>query len=115
MVYIGKSILLCVLLGTMILVVSCTTSTQKQVSEEQENTTILECETNSDCATGGCSGQICGSAEKVKNLFTTCEFRPEYKCLKMTSCSCINGKCMWEENQAYLDCMVALGKEEIVV
>jgi len=107
-----NKIFLCILLGTMILVSSCAVETQKQVPEEQESLNMVECKTDDDCATGGCSGQVCRPKEKVKDLFTTCEWRPEYGCLKMTSCSCIDGKCIWGENQAYLDCIAGLEKEK---
>jgi eight-cysteine-cluster-containing protein len=65
----------------------------------------VECTQDPDCGTGGCSGQICGLKEEVGNITTTCEYRPEYDCLQLTSCKCINGECKWEENDAYLECM----------
>ncbi len=64
-----------------------------------------ECTKDSDCGTGGCSGQVCTTAEKAKGVITTCEFLPEYGCLGLTSCGCVNGKCQWKENSAYSDCM----------
>ena len=64
-----------------------------------------ECSSDSDCATGGCSGQICGEKEKVKDIVTTCEYLPEYDCLRLTDCRCINDKCQWEENNAHKDCI----------
>lgn len=64
-----------------------------------------ECTTDLDCATGGCSGQICGLKEKVKDIITTCEWREEYGCLRLTNCRCINDKCQWEENSAYKNCI----------
>ena len=64
-----------------------------------------ECKTDSDCGTGGCSGEICGQKDKVKEIRTTCEFRSDYECLKFTSCLCIQGKCNFEENENYLGCL----------
>ena len=63
------------------------------------------CASDSDCTTGGCSGQICGKRGIVEDAITTCEFKEEYQCLKQTSCSCINNKCAWRQPAAYLECM----------
>jgi len=73
--------------------------------------TDIECTQDSDCGTGGCSGQICGLKEKVKDIITTCEYKPEYDCLNLTSCKCIDGTCQWEENNAYTECMENLGNK----
>lgn len=70
----------------------------------------IECSKDSDCATGGCSGQVCTTAEKAPSIITTCEYLPEYDCLKKTSCGCVSGKCEWKKTQEYLDCMKGLEK-----
>lgn len=67
--------------------------------------TEQECNLDSDCGIGGCSGQICGKKGIIENTVTTCEFREEYNCLKLTSCDCANNKCAWEENDAYKNCI----------
>ncbi len=67
-----------------------------------------ECVSDSDCATGGCSGEICTTKDKAENIITTCIFKPEYECLKQTSCKCINKKCQWEETNEYNECMKKL-------
>ncbi len=67
--------------------------------------TSVECHTDRDCATGGCSGEICGPKEKVKNIMSACVYKPEYACLKYTSCRCIQGKCQWEKTEEYLECL----------
>lgn len=72
-------------------------------------TTPAECVTNKDCGVGGCSGQICGPKDEVRDIITTCEWKPEYDCIKKTKCTCINGKCDWFENEEYLKCMGTLG------
>jgi hypothetical protein len=36
---------------------------------------------------------------------TTCEFRPEYDCLRMINCGCVKGKCAWDTNPEYEDCV----------
>jgi eight-cysteine-cluster-containing protein len=71
----------------------------------------VECTQDPDCGTGGCSGQICGLKEKVEDVVTTCEYRPEYDCLNLTSCKCIDGICQWEENNAYMACTENLSEK----
>lgn len=65
----------------------------------------MECAKDSDCGTGGCSGQVCTTAERAKEIITTCEMRAEYGCLRLTTCGCVEGKCQWRKNSAYIDCM----------
>ncbi|MBI5036902.1 eight-cysteine-cluster domain-containing protein [Candidatus Micrarchaeota archaeon] len=55
---------------------------------------IRECEADSDCVRGGCSGQAC-HAKTEGSQITTCEFRPEYSCYSEGGCGCIEGKCAW--------------------
>jgi len=64
-----------------------------------------ECKTDDDCATGGCSGEVCTIKDNADNIVTTCIFKPEYECLKLTKCRCINGKCQWEETNDYKGCI----------
>jgi len=65
------------------------------------------CTDNSECETGGCSSQLC--VRKTGNvsggLFTTCEYKAEYQCLKETSCECISNKCQWKQTESYVNCM----------
>ncbi len=65
----------------------------------------VECIKDSDCLTGGCSGQVCTTKENAANIITTCEYREEYGCLRFTSCGCVNNKCLWRENKEYTDCL----------
>ncbi len=54
------------------------------------------CDSDSDCAPGGCSLQICGNISDVKNLMSTCEYKKCYDAKKYhMKCSCVEGKCMW--------------------
>lgn len=69
----------------------------------------VECIQNSDCAPAGCSGQVCVSADKAKDIITTCEFKEEYKCLKLTSCGCVSNKCQWKESEEYKECLEEVG------
>ena len=64
-----------------------------------------ECNSDSDCATGGCSGQVCGKRGVIEGIITTCEFKEEYACLKETKCACMDNQCNWEQSKEYLDCM----------
>ncbi len=84
-----------ILLISLFLISSC----------NQDNTSEIECNYNGDCSVSGCSGQICGKNDDVKDMVTTCEFLEEYACLKETSCSCIKDKCQWEKNNKYLNCL----------
>ena len=43
------------------------------------------------CQVTGCSGQICSDQEVV----TTCEYRPEYACLKCMQCTDTGAGCRW--------------------
>jgi eight-cysteine-cluster-containing protein len=63
-----------------------------------------ECTKDSDCAKAGCSGQLCVPLSR-ENMTTTCEMRPEYSCLNLTSCGCVQGKCGWAQNSNYTGCV----------
>ncbi len=75
---------------------------------QEKKVSNVECTSDNDCGVGGCSGQVCGLKDKVKDIITTCEFRESYNCLKLTSCGCVDGKCEWIENQDYKECMEEL-------
>jgi len=54
-----------------------------------------ECNSDADCVTGGCSGQICQSKSE-EQLTTTCEFKECYRASDYgLSCRCINNQCIW--------------------
>ena len=91
------------LFALVILISSCAEVSNNELINESKNT-IDECGSDSDCSTGGCSGQICGKKDKVEGIITTCEWQQQYDCLKLTSCGCVNGKCQWEKTDAYLAC-----------
>lgn len=93
-----------ILLVILILVVGCTK--QEVIEEpEEEQPSEGECEIDANCATAGCSGQLCLPKEKAGDIRTTCEFRAEYECFELTSCSCNEGKCGWVENDEYSQCL----------
>jgi eight-cysteine-cluster-containing protein len=68
-------------------------------------TSAVECTANSDCSTGGCSGQLCGKKGEIENIVTTCEFKEEYGCLGLTQCKCIESTCQWDQTQEYKNCL----------
>lgn len=90
-----------ILLPLLILISGCSRFADNN-SFDNKN---VECSTNNDCAPAGCSSQICVSAEKASQIITTCEYREEYSCLKLTSCGCFNNKCAWLENDNYKECL----------
>lgn len=54
------------------------------------------------CKTTGCSGQICAD----KDMFTTCEFRPEYACYQQATCARqANGSCGWTQTPELTACL----------
>lgn len=67
-----------------------------------------QCQTDADCMTGGCSGQLCGLKDVVGDTITTCEYRNDYACLKETSCGCNDGICQWANTPEYQQCLEGL-------
>jgi len=63
---------------------------------------ILGCNSDNDCFTGGCSGQVCSTNPDV---ITTCEYASYYACFKLTNCGCVDGRCQWKSNQEFDACM----------
>ncbi|NJE85405.1 eight-cysteine-cluster domain-containing protein [Thermococcus sp. CX2] len=64
-----------------------------------------ECTTDADCATGGCSGEVCALRAEASKIVTPCVYREWYSCLGMTSCGCLNGVCTWKPNPAFESCL----------
>ena len=64
-----------------------------------------ECTSDADCATGGCSGEVCAPKEEAREIVTPCVYKPWYDCLSLTSCGCVNGLCTWKPNPAFESCM----------
>lgn len=61
----------------------------------------------STCKPTGCSGQLCANTD----IITTCEFRPEYACVNLTTCGPFGPgwSCAWNPTPAYLDCLADAG------
>lgn len=72
---------------------------------DESGSTKAECLTDSDCVKAGCSGQLCVQADKAADIITTCEYKAEYDCLKLTSCGCVEGRCGWAATEEYETCL----------
>lgn len=64
----------------------------------------MQCSSDSDCATGGCSGELCGAKGEVEGVMSACVYQQTNQCLKLTSCGCVNGLCQWDRNSEYNKC-----------
>jgi eight-cysteine-cluster-containing protein len=76
----------------------------KCVNNRCSTSTASECSSDSDCSKQGCSGQLC-RPKSAGRIVTTCEYRPEYDCLKMIDCGCVNGQCKWRTDSGYDGCV----------
>ena len=88
-----------IILILVIILIGCEKVPSEPVVVEE-----VECVTDSDCITGGCSGTVCQSKDS-EPIFTTCEFLPEYACYKEIRCGCIEGKCHWDKTTAFDECV----------
>ncbi|GDX79705.1 hypothetical protein LBMAG42_15160 [Deltaproteobacteria bacterium] len=52
-----------------------------------------ECSADAECATAGCSAEVCVSAVRAPDVVTTCEILPIVSELK--ACTCQEGMCRW--------------------
>ncbi|OGQ05287.1 MAG: hypothetical protein A2W61_03430 [Deltaproteobacteria bacterium RIFCSPLOWO2_01_44_7] len=53
------------------------------------------CKTDTDCQTGGCSGEVC-QGKKEKPVITICEYRACYRADSFrVKCGCVEKKCQW--------------------
>lgn len=61
------------------------------------------CETNNDCKTGGCSGQVCQGINE-ESIITTCEALECYNNEKYSmECGCFKEKCQWGNKNSEQD------------
>ncbi|WP_457752975.1 CGP-CTERM-anchored Cys-rich protein [Thermococcus sp.] len=72
-----------------------------QITSQKER----ECSKDSDCSTGGCSGEICTNRENATKVVSICVYKDWYECLKLTTCGCVNGVCSWKLNDAFERCL----------
>lgn len=83
-----------ILVFLLILISGCATQSVKE-----------KCSKDDDCVKAGCSSQLCVLEEEADGLFTTCEYKEEYRCLEFTECGCSNNNCAWKQNEDYLNCL----------
>ncbi len=57
-----------------------------------------ECSTDADCATAGCSQEVCLPAAKKGEIMTTCEILPCFGAVE--ACGCHEGLCTWSLKDA---------------
>ncbi|HIH42853.1 TPA: eight-cysteine-cluster domain-containing protein [Candidatus Woesearchaeota archaeon] len=81
----------------------------KKENGKNDQTDANECAKDSDCEVGGCSGQVC--AKGGSRVITTCEYRAEYSCYKLTECVCVESRCAWIEKQEFVRCLNEKSKE----
>lgn len=69
----------------------------------------IEPDPGAACAPTGCSGEVC--APVGSEVFTTCQYLPEYACFAHTTCGPFgpDGTCAWDLNDAWQDCIDGLG------
>ena len=59
-----------------------------------------------DCVVAGCSRQLCIDEKDAPNIFTSCEFLPEYECYNNAVCERgDNGKCGWRRTDELNQCI----------
>jgi eight-cysteine-cluster-containing protein len=61
------------------------------------SSTKASCSTNSDCATGGCNQEVCGSKDEVDRLVTIC-IAPDKPTPDKAgyTCGCVAKQCAWK-------------------
>ena len=59
------------------------------------------------CVVAGCSGQLCLTENQADKFgVTTCEFREEYACYRLTKCEKQkDGSCGWKNNPEFESCL----------
>ncbi len=104
---INKRLLLIFAAAVILVAAGCQNGIETEGNKTSDNgsSTEAECSIDADCATAGCSGQLCVKADKAADTITTCEYKEEYGCLKLTSCGCNEGICGWAETPNYAECI----------
>jgi len=76
--------------------------------------TQIDCNDDSDCIRGGCSGTVCQPKDK-EPIMTTCEYKAEYACYRQIECACINNRCAWEKTEDFYKCVEEAGNKLPIV
>lgn len=62
-----------------------------------------------ECKVGGCSGQVCADRE----VFSTCQFLPEYACYQNAECKRqADGLCGWTQTATLMQCLTSQGGQQ---
>lgn len=65
---------------------------------------MSSCGSDEDCATGGCSGEVCGAKSEIVGIVTPCDFRECYDRIAYgVHCGCVEGACQWYREGAPVD------------
>ena len=100
-----------IMVATLLLAAGCSTTTlQQNLTQNQTPAHVAECAADSDCHVGGCSQQLCTPKDGV---MSTCEYRSEYACTKLTRCGCAQGQCTWANTTLYASCLQKASREQI--
>lgn len=99
-----KQPLIIIVIAVAVFAAACTPENLQPPQNNSPQQPNAGCASDSGCAVGGCSGQVCTTSARAQNLITTCEYRAEYDCYKLTSCGCVEGKCSWKENSEFRNC-----------
>lgn len=88
---------------------ACTTSSTCQCNPVTPGDT--------SCVVAGCSGELCVEAGKAGGIASTCQYSPEYACLKRTTCGRnAQGQCQWDRTTIeYNQCINTLPKTTITL
>ena len=66
-----------------------------------------ECQSSSECVTGGCSSIICHHSSDEPPI-STCEWQEHYACYQdseITTCGCFEGSCQWDDTEKLSQCI----------
>jgi eight-cysteine-cluster-containing protein len=90
---------------------SCLDEARQSDPAPPEPPPSAECQQDTDCQVGGCSGQLCGVLDD--DLISTCEYLPEYACYgqQYTQCGCYAGTCGWKQTEELAACLAQGGPD----
>ena len=86
-----------IMLAVLVFLVCCGTTNEALYAECESRVEAPEredeCTTNDDCMTGGCSSEVCTTADDAAQLMSACE---ELECFAvLDACGCQQGLCKW--------------------
>ncbi len=59
-----------------------------------------------ECVRAGCSGELCVETAVADEIFTTCEFKPEYSCYQQAVCTRLeSGECGFIRDEDFEQCL----------